>query len=104
MSLALLIIEFMLEKIKFLRLITINLLRLFNGSNKSWISFLAAFRVISESLIQGHSMNIVGNKIYIFGGILKKKFINELYVIDIKTMELDVVYPNGNLPVERAYH
>ena len=49
-------------------------------------------------------MNIVGNKIYIFGGYLKKKFVNDMYVYDVKTMELDCVYCNGTLPVERAYH
>jgi N-acetylneuraminic acid mutarotase len=54
---------------------------------------------------QGHSMNVVCNMIYMFGGIANNKFTNTLYIFDPRTSEFSVVEDQeGDIPEPRAFH
>ncbi|EGR34137.1 kelch motif family protein, putative, partial [Ichthyophthirius multifiliis] len=53
--------------------------------------------------IQGHSMNKVGNYIYIFGGH-RGKYLDTMWQMDINTLEIEIVDVKDFVPEERAYH
>jgi len=54
---------------------------------------------------QGHSMNVVCDLIYIFGGIANNKFTNTLYTFDPRTNEFSLVDDqDGEIPQPRAFH
>jgi hypothetical protein len=54
---------------------------------------------------QGHSMNVVCDLIYIFGGMANNKFTNTLYIYDPRTNEFSLVdEQNGDIPGPRAFH
>jgi N-acetylneuraminic acid mutarotase len=54
---------------------------------------------------QGHSMNVVCDMIYIFGGMANNVFTNILYTFDPRTNEFSLVdEPNGDIPSPRAFH
>lgn len=55
--------------------------------------------------LQGHSMNIICDTIYIFGGMANGKFTNTLYTFDPRTNEFNVVEDQaGDIPSPRAFH
>lgn len=55
--------------------------------------------------LQGHSMNIICDIVYIFGGMANNKFTNTLYTFDPKTNEFSVVEEQqGDIPSPRAFH
>ena len=55
--------------------------------------------------LQGHSMNIICDIVYIFGGMANGKFTNTLYTFDPKTNEFAVVEDQqGDIPTPRAFH
>lgn len=55
--------------------------------------------------LQGHSMNIICDIVYIFGGMANNKFTNTLYTFDPKTNEFSVVEDqSGDIPPPRAFH
>jgi len=53
---------------------------------------------------QGHSLSVMGDFVYIFGGFANGKFKNSMHVINLKTWEIDLANCQGSLPEERAYH
>jgi len=55
--------------------------------------------------LQGHSMNVVSDLVYIFGGLANNKFTNTLYCFDPATNEFSVVDDQlGDIPEPRAFH
>ncbi len=55
--------------------------------------------------IQGHSMNIICDKVYIFGGLAKEKFTNNIYVYCPQTKEFSIIEDQaGDIPEPRAFH
>lgn len=55
--------------------------------------------------LQGHSMDAVGDKVYIFGGLANGKFTNAMYVYDPRTTEFNVIEDQmGDIPDPRAFH
>lgn len=57
-----------------------------------------------KHIIQGHSMTIVGDEVYVFGGMRNKDFVNTMYLLDLSTYEMNLVEPNGHIPCRRAFH
>ncbi|EAS02707.3 kelch motif protein (macronuclear) [Tetrahymena thermophila SB210] len=53
--------------------------------------------------IQGHSMNRVGDYIYIYGGY-RGSYLDTMWEMNINTYEVDIVDTKGSAPEERAYH
>lgn len=53
--------------------------------------------------IQGHSMNRVGDYIYIYGGY-RGSYLDTMWEMNINTYEVDIVDTKGSSPEERAYH
>ena len=55
--------------------------------------------------LQGHSLSVICEKVYIFGGLANNKFTNALYIFDPKTLEFSVVEEyKGDVPEPRAFH
>ena len=55
--------------------------------------------------LQGHSMNVVCDMIYIFGGIANNQFTNVLFTFDPRTNEFSLVDDqDGEIPDPRAFH
>lgn len=55
--------------------------------------------------LQGHSMDVICDTIYLFGGMANGKFTNTLYTFDPKTNEFAVVEDqSGDIPPPRAFH
>jgi len=55
--------------------------------------------------LQGHSMNVVCDLIYIFGGIANNQFTNVLFTFDPRTNEFSLVDDqDGEIPTPRAFH
>jgi len=55
--------------------------------------------------LQGHSMNVVCDIIYIFGGIANNQFTNVLFTFDPRTNEFSLVDDqDGEIPEPRAFH
>ena len=65
---------------------------------------------LNFTAIQGHTMNMIGNLIYVFGGLYHNKFSNTMYIIDIEEAEVFIfikvynIIPAGFIPDNRAYH
>lgn len=51
-----------------------------------------------------HSCNLVGTKLYVFGGWNGKKGLNDLHVLDVETMEWDMPAVEGTFPTTRNNH
>lgn len=52
-----------------------------------------------------HSATVIGNKAYVFGGEgLKRKLIDELWTLDLSTMEWDKPLTTGPIPSARSAH
>lgn len=55
--------------------------------------------------LQGHSMNVISDLVYIFGGLANNRFTNTLYCFDPATNEFFVVEDQlGDIPEPRAFH
>lgn len=55
-------------------------------------------------MFQGHSMSVVGEDVYIFGGMVNQTFSNEMYKINLVTNKVSIVEQLGQIPDGRAYH
>lgn len=54
---------------------------------------------------QGHSLNVVCDMVYVFGGIANNKFTNTLYMFDPRANEFSLVEDQGGeIPEPRAFH
>lgn len=54
---------------------------------------------------QGHSLSVICDIIYIFGGLANGKFTNTMYTFDPKLNEFSVIEdPTGDIPDPRAFH
>ena len=55
--------------------------------------------------LQGHSLSVICDIVYIFGGMASGKFVNTLYTYDPKTNEFSVIEDqSGDIPEPRAFH
>ena len=55
--------------------------------------------------LQGHSMNVICDKVYIFGGVANAEFTNALYIYNPRTSEFSIIEDQaGDIPEPRAFH
>jgi len=55
--------------------------------------------------LQGHSMNVICDNVYIFGGMANVKFTNTMYVYNPRTAEFSIIEDqSGDIPEPRAFH
>ena len=55
--------------------------------------------------LQGHSISVICDIVYLFGGLANGKFTNTLYTYDPKTNEFSVIEDqSGDIPESRAFH
>ena len=55
--------------------------------------------------LQGHSMNLICDKVYIFGGLANGKFTNTMYVYVPRTADFAIIEDQGgDIPEPRAFH
>ena len=55
--------------------------------------------------LQGHSISVICDTVYLFGGLANGKFTNTLYTYDPKTNEFSVIEDqSGDIPEPRAFH
>lgn len=59
---------------------------------------------LNFSAIQGHSMNLIGEDFYIFGGFYRQKFIDTLRCVNKDNLQIEQPYTTGRSPEPRAYH
>ncbi|PRP87047.1 hypothetical protein PROFUN_04783 [Planoprotostelium fungivorum] len=52
----------------------------------------------------GHTMTLVDNKIYLFGGGDERSYMNDLYIFDIDQLEWQQAYVKGLTPAARSRH
>ena len=57
-----------------------------------------------KHLMQGHSLSVIGEEVYLFGGMRNKDFTNSMYILDLSTNEIISVDQNGPVPCRRAFH
>jgi hypothetical protein len=61
--------------------------------------------MLSLRNLEGHSVNAIGGKLYIFGGCEKWEVTNTFMSIDMDhDYEIEHVQYKGNCPSERAFH
>ena len=55
--------------------------------------------------LQGHSMNVICDNVYLFGGLANGKFTNAIYSYNPRTNESSIVEDQGgDIPEPRAFH
>lgn len=55
--------------------------------------------------LQGHTMSVICDTVYIFGGMASSKFVNTMYTYDYNTNEFSLVEDQGgDVPDPRAFH
>ena len=59
---------------------------------------------LNFTAIQGHTMEMRGQHIYIFGGFFHGRFLNTMYKIDMEESEVYSIVSQGLTPENRAYH
>lgn len=59
---------------------------------------------LNFSAIQGHSINVIGDDIYIFGGFYHGKFLDTLRCVSKDNLQIEQPYTTGRTPEPRAYH
>ncbi len=52
----------------------------------------------------GHTANLIGNSIYLFGGEDNDGYYNDLHKYDVNSKTLTIAITSGNIPSARAYH
>lgn len=57
-----------------------------------------------KHLMQGHSMSVIGDEVYVFGGQQNKDFTNTMYMLDLSTYDVTYIDQGGPIPVRRAFH
>ena len=60
---------------------------------------------LNFAAIQGHSMDLIAETIFIFGGFYHNNFLETLYALNIGTLEVMPLETKGKyMPDRRAYH
>lgn len=59
---------------------------------------------LNFSPIQGHSISLIGEEFYIFGGFYRQKFIDTLRCVNKENLQIEQPYTTGRMPEPRAYH
>jgi len=60
---------------------------------------------LNFAAIQGHSMDLIADTIFIFGGFYHNNFLETLYGLNISTLEVMSLETKGkHMPDRRAYH
>lgn len=59
---------------------------------------------LNFSPIQGHSINLIGDEFYIFGGFYHGKFLDTLRCVSKDNLQIEQPYTTGRTPEPRAYH
>ncbi|KRX06891.1 Immunoglobulin E-set [Pseudocohnilembus persalinus] len=68
-----------------------------------WRSAKVSKDFVFDQMLIGHSLNIVGNVLYVFGGQRGGQFMNRFYAYNVKEQEMEHVQMYGNTPSPRAY-
>jgi len=59
---------------------------------------------LNFSAIQGHTINLIGEEFYIFGGFYHGKFLDTLRCVSKDNCQIEQPYTTGRIPEPRAYH
>ena len=59
---------------------------------------------LNFSAIQGHTINMIGDEFYIFGGFYHGKFLDTLRCVCKDNLQIEQPYTTGRTPEARAYH
>jgi len=59
---------------------------------------------LNFSAIEGHTINLIGEEFYIFGGFYHGKFLDILRCVSKDNLQIEQPYTTGRIPEPRAYH
>jgi hypothetical protein len=68
----------------------------------NWVKHSLKGQVPSKR--HGHTANLFGDKLILYGGITEEGYSNEIFMINLHTFECEKFQQYGNIPDPRAFH